>query len=79
MGGGGREEGEENLQLQQQGQPRRLCLAWLRRAYVRGLVSELPGSEAVFSERAGRAPGWSLARVLAGEGQDVPKGSCTVT
>lgn len=39
----------------------------------------LPDSEAVFSERGGRAPSWSLARVLPGEDQDVPKGSSAVT
>lgn len=33
--------------------------------------TQLGWAEAGFSERAGRAPSWSLAKVLPGEGQDV--------
>lgn len=33
--------------------------------------TQLGWAEAGFSEKAGRAPSWSLAKVLPGEGQDV--------
>lgn len=67
MGRGGREEGGEILQLEQQGQPRRLCLAWLRKAYVRGLVSGFRTERLFFlrgegGPQAGPLPGCCLER-----------------
>lgn len=78
MGRGRGEEGGENLQLQLRDQPRRPCLAWpagrgepTSEDWFLSFRIQLGWAEAGFSEKAGRAPSWSLAKVLPGEGQDV--------